>query len=93
MLFSPHRRRKPGPKGPGAELINAVVEMEQRNPRWGCPRIAEQITLAFNLPIDKDAVKDSRPSLLAGRGRRWSLLADFPGPHERQSLEYGPVPM
>src|ERR1700687_341880 len=28
MLFSPHRRRKPGPKGPSAELINAVVEMK-----------------------------------------------------------------
>jgi transposase InsO family protein len=57
MLFSPNRRRKPGPKGPSAELINAVVEMKQRNPRWGCPRIAEQITLAFNLPIDKDVVR------------------------------------
>src|SRR5580700_6203132 len=57
MLFSPHRRRKPGPKGPSAELINAVMEMKQRNPRWGCPRIAEQITLAFNLAIDKDVVR------------------------------------
>src|SRR6202045_1178806 len=57
MLFSPDRRRKPGPKGPSAELIRAVVEMKQRNPRWGCPRIAEQITLAFNLPIDKDVVR------------------------------------
>src|SRR5450755_3097818 len=57
MLFSSNRRRKPGPKGPSAELINAVVEMKQRNPRWGCPRIAEQITLAFNFPMDKDAVR------------------------------------
>ena len=31
--------------------------MKQRNPRWGCPRIAEQITLAFNLAIDKDVVR------------------------------------
>jgi putative transposase len=43
MLFSPNRRRKPGPKGPSAELIHAVVEMKQRNPNWGCPRIAQQI--------------------------------------------------
>ena len=35
MLFSPDRRRKPGPKGPSAELIRAVVEMKQRNPNWG----------------------------------------------------------
>jgi hypothetical protein len=57
MLFSPNRRRKPGPKGPSAELVHAVVEMKQRNPRWGCPRIAQQIALAFNLPFDKDVVR------------------------------------
>jgi len=47
MLFSPNRRRKPGPQGPSAELICAVVEMKQRNPNWGCPRIAQQIALAM----------------------------------------------
>ena len=57
MLFSPKRRRKPGPKGPSAELIRAVVEMKQRNPNWGCPRIAQQIALAFNIQIDKDMVR------------------------------------
>src|SRR5208283_3865647 len=35
--------------------------------------------------------KDSRPSLPAGTGLRWSVLADFPGPHERQPLEYRSV--
>ena len=45
MLFSSRRRRKPGPKGPSAELVHAVVEMKQRNPNWGCPRIAQQITV------------------------------------------------
>ena len=55
--FSPDRRRKPGPKGPSAELIRAVVEMKQRNPRWGCPRIAQQIALAFHIQIDKDVVR------------------------------------
>ena len=57
MLFSPNRRRKPGPKGPSAELIDAVVDMKQRNPRWGCPRIAQQIALAFHIQIDKDVVR------------------------------------
>ena len=56
-LFSSNHNRKPGPKGPSAELVHAIVEMKQRNPRWGCPRIAEQITLAFNLAIDKDVVR------------------------------------
>jgi hypothetical protein len=31
-LFSPNRRRQPGPKGSSVELIHAVVEMKQRNP-------------------------------------------------------------
>src|SRR5260370_8922281 len=56
MLFSPDRRRQPGPRGP-SELIRAVVEMKQRNPNWGCPRIAQQIALAFNIQIDKDVVR------------------------------------
>jgi hypothetical protein len=47
MLFSPKRRTKPGPKGPTKELISAVVEMKKRNPKWGCPQIADQINLAF----------------------------------------------
>jgi putative transposase len=57
MLSSPKRRRKPGPKGPSAELIQVVVEMKQRNPTWGCPRIAQQMALAFNIQIDKDVVR------------------------------------
>jgi putative transposase len=57
MLFSPDRRRQPGPKGPSAELIRAVVEMKQRNPNWGCPRIAQQMALAFHIQIDKDVVR------------------------------------
>ena len=57
MLFSAHRRRKPGPTGPSAELIRAVVEMKQRNRNWGCPRIAQQLALVFNIPIDKDVVR------------------------------------
>jgi hypothetical protein len=50
-LFSSPTRKKPGPKGPSQELIAAVVDMKQRNPTWGCPRIAQQITLAFGIPF------------------------------------------
>src|SRR5215472_17907249 len=35
LLFSPKQRRKPGPKGPTADLIRAVIEMKRRNPSWG----------------------------------------------------------
>jgi transposase InsO family protein len=57
LLFSSKHRGKPGPKGPRQELIKAVVEMKDRNPSWGCPRIAQQIALAFDLQIDKDVVR------------------------------------
>jgi putative transposase len=56
LLFS-RKRLQPGPKGPSKELIDAVVEMKRRNSGWGCPRIAQQITLAFGIEIDKDVVR------------------------------------
>jgi len=57
MLFSSERRHRPGPKGPKKDVIDAVVVMKRRNPRWGCPRIAQQIALAFGVEIDKDVVR------------------------------------
>ena len=57
LLFSSKVHAKPGPKGPSQEVVAAVVDMKRRNPTWGCPRIAQQITLAFSIPINKDAVR------------------------------------
>ena len=57
LLFSPKQRSRTGPKGPSKELIDAIVEMKRRNTRWGCRRIAQQIGLAFDVDIDKDAVR------------------------------------
>jgi len=56
-LFSSRVATKPGPKGPSQEVVAAVVEMKRRNPRWGCPRIAQQIALAFGILINKDVVR------------------------------------
>ena len=64
-LFSSKRPTRPGPKGPSQDVIAAVIEMKQRNPTWGCPRIAHQITLAFGIPINKDVVRH----ILAARYR------------------------
>jgi putative transposase len=47
----------PGPKGPSQEVVAAVVDMKRRNPSWGYPRIAQQITLTFGIPINKDGVR------------------------------------
>ena len=46
-LFSSTVPKKPGPKGPSPEVIAAVADMKQRNPTWGCPRIAQQIALSL----------------------------------------------
>jgi putative transposase len=64
-LFTSKVAMKPGPKGPSEEVIAAVVDMKQRNPSRGCPRIAQQITLAFGIPINKDVVR----RILAARYR------------------------
>ena len=57
LLFSSKRLGKPGPKGPSGELIKAIVELKQRNPRFGCRRIAQQITKTFGVYINKDLVR------------------------------------
>lgn len=57
LLFSNKNPKKPGPQGPSEALIDAIVEMKKRNPRYGCRRIAMQISIAFGLDIDKDIVR------------------------------------
>ena len=76
LLFSSRRRNKPGPQGPSAELIHAIVAIKQRNPRYGCPRIAFIITNTFGVPVDKDVVrrilaKHYRPDPSRGGGPSW----------------------
>jgi putative transposase len=57
LLYSAGRRGKPGPKGPAPELIQAIVELKRRNPRLGCPHIAQQINRAFGTAINQDVVR------------------------------------
>ena len=56
-LFSSTVRKKPGPRGPSRDVVAAVIDMKRRNPTWGCPRIAQQIALAFDIAINKDVVR------------------------------------
>jgi len=56
-LFGVTTYKKPGPKGPSLELINAIVSLKQQNPRMGCPQIAAQISHAFGINIEKDVVR------------------------------------
>ena len=38
-------------------MIKAIVEIKQRNPNFGCPRIAFIITSTFGIEINKDIVR------------------------------------
>jgi putative transposase len=57
LLYNSKRHARPGPKGPSAELIAAVVEMKCRNPKFGCLKIAQQIAYAFGVDVNKDVVR------------------------------------
>ena len=57
LLFTPKTRGEPGPIGPSPELISAIIEMKHKNPSFGYQRIAAQISLVFDIEIDKDVVR------------------------------------
>ena len=62
------------------ELIAAIVELERRNPKFGCVRIAQQISHAFGVDIDKDVVrrvlaKHYRPADCGTDGPSWLTFA------------------
>ena len=91
LLYGSKRLRRPGPKGPARELIAAVIEMKRRNPRLGCRKIAEQISSAFGLEINKDVVRrilirSYRPAP-GGAGPSWlSVIGQARQPVERRPL-------
>ena len=75
LFSSSPRPQTPGPKGPSTALIQAIVELKTRNPRFGCPRIARIISQAFGVDIDKNVVhrvlaKHHRPAP-SGSGPSW----------------------
>jgi len=81
-LFCAKTGSRPGPKGPPKELIAAVLEIKRRNPRFGCPRIAQQISHAFGLELDKDVVRRILAShplpKSGGKGPSWLLGEQIP---------------
>jgi transposase InsO family protein len=86
LFSSSECRRTPGPKRPSDALIQAIVELKSRNPRFGCPRIARIIAHTFRVDVDKNVVyrvlaKHYRP-VPGGTGPSW---LSFIG-HTRDSL-------
>ena len=56
-LYSSGPRHKPGPKGPGQDLIQAIIELKRRNPHLGCRKIAQQLAQSFGIELNKDVVR------------------------------------
>ena len=56
LFSSAGTRRKPRPKGATEKIVAAIIEMKLRNPRFGHQHIAQQISHAFGVQIDKDIV-------------------------------------
>jgi len=86
LLCSSCGNRKPGPKGLSKELIDAIIDLKRRNPSFGCPRIAQQINLAFGITIDKNVVRRilaaHYPCDSGGDGSSWLTLLG----HTKDSL-------
>jgi putative transposase len=57
LLYSSGKKGKPGPKGPSREVIDAIVAMKEHNPRFGSPRIAQQMNLAWGWALDMFVVR------------------------------------
>jgi putative transposase len=57
LFFSSRMKGKPGPNGQSQELIRAIIELKQPNPRLRCPRIALIVSKTFGVDIDKDVVR------------------------------------
>lgn len=53
-LFS---NKRPGPKGPSADLINLIVEIKTKNPGYGCPKIALLVSELLGQSIDEQMVR------------------------------------
>jgi putative transposase len=57
VLFTPKICPKPGPTGPSSELFTIIVDMKRGNLRFGYQRIADQISLAFDIYVHEDVVR------------------------------------
>lgn len=55
-IYSRKTKRKPGPKGLSKEIKQAIAEMKQQNPSFGCRKIAQMINHYFNQNISHQQV-------------------------------------
>ncbi len=87
-LVSNKGHRQFGPKGPSKELIAAIVELKQRNRRYGCPRIAYIITLTFGSHPPRYLSSNNDPLI---RFHRWRANLRILNVEEIKSMPYVPL--
>jgi len=56
-LFSNGKNTRPGPKGPSKELIRFIVETKEKNPMYGCPKIALLASNVLSISVDQCLVR------------------------------------
>lgn len=81
LLYTSSKTGKPGPKGPLQALIEAIVELKRRNPRFGCPRIAQQINFAFGVSTRTKAFPIHPARTLSLSDSSGPFAASFLTPH------------
>jgi len=57
VLFSNKNKKKPGPKGPSQELIKFIVSIKERNPSYGCEKIALLATNVLEVDINESLIR------------------------------------
>lgn len=50
-------KNKPGRKGPSKELINAILDIKVKNPKFGYQKIADNLKNTFGEEVDKGVVR------------------------------------
>ena len=96
LLFSSSaHRRKPGPKGPSAELIAAIVEMKRRNPQVSaaCASPSRSLMPSASRSTKMSCAACSRSTIDQATPDPWPVLADVHRARQGQPLERGPVPL
>jgi putative transposase len=56
VLYSSSPKGRPGPRGPAPDLIQSICELKRRDPRFGCPKLAQHLAKTFGIDLDKDVV-------------------------------------
>ena len=75
-LFTRKGNSRPGRKGPSDELIKFVVEMKEKNPAYGCPKIAMLVGNVLGITIDEETIRrilKKHYRSVPGKGPSWLL--------------------